>query len=182
MSSVTRHWTDFWGGGGGGGGGICHSAPCILLHLSTNISIKIDYVDAKYALYIILYFEVCGRMKKKPRKKTLYYDFRCHKSSTRLREFMPSSYTTHFLKHKNLKYNRCTVFWNFLSAYKKLARNLVKSEGFFFVCIRLVMFISETGFRCFTLNFTTSNVLLLQTSDNVKSYRPSQPQCNYLIQ
>jgi hypothetical protein len=39
------------------------------------------------------------------------------------------------------------VFWNFLSAYKKLARILVKSEGFFFVYIRLEMFISETGFR-----------------------------------
>jgi len=61
---------------------------------------------------------------------------------------MSSSYTTDFLK-KKLKYNRGTGFWNFLSAYKKLARNLGKSAGFFFVCIRLQMFISETGFRSF---------------------------------
>jgi len=70
---------------------------------------------------------------------------------------------------KTLKYNRCTGFWNFLSAYKKLARNLVKSAGFFFVCIRLEMFISETGFRSFAqTNVNTSNVLLLRTFDDVK--------------
>jgi hypothetical protein len=143
MSSVTRHWTDVRGEG------ICHFVPCILLHLSTNICFKINYVDAKYAPYIILYFEGCGRVKKSSGKSRFCYDFRCHKSKTRLREFMPSSYTTDSLQKKKLGYNRGTVFWNFLSAYKKLARNLVKSVGFFFVCIRLEMFVSQTGFRSF---------------------------------
>ena len=91
---------------------------------------------------------------------------------------MSCSYVTDFLKKTHLKYNRCTVFLNFLSAYKKLARILVKSVAFFFFffCVKLEMFISETRFIRFTLratNFTKINFLLLQAFDNVKSYRPS---------
>ena len=37
----------------------------MLHHLSTNVTIKINYVDAKYALYTILYFDGCGRVYKK---------------------------------------------------------------------------------------------------------------------
>jgi len=54
-------------------GGFCHSVPCILLRLSTNISMKLNYVDAKYPHYIIVYFEGCGRIKKKIAPKKIRY-------------------------------------------------------------------------------------------------------------
>ena len=79
----------YWEGGGG------YLPLCAVYHT------RAVYVDAKYTPYITLYFEGCARIKKRFEKNTLCYDFRCHKSDTRLREFMPSSYTTDFLQTKN---------------------------------------------------------------------------------
>jgi hypothetical protein len=83
--------------GGGGSATLCR--VFFFIHQQTFL-LKSNMSMQSTPLILSYISKGVGELKKRYEKNRLCYDFSCHKSSRRLREFMPSSHTTDFLTKK----------------------------------------------------------------------------------